>query len=37
MNTTLISSQTAHNSAIGMTAAVAVGGRPGLTFPKHPR
>jgi hypothetical protein len=39
MNTTLISSQTAFYSAIGMTAAVAVSGRLelGLTFPKHPR
>ncbi len=36
MNTTLISSQTVLACAIGMTAAVAVGGRPG-NFPKHPR
>jgi hypothetical protein len=37
MNTTHISFQTAFNSVIGMTAAVAVGGRPGFTYPKHPR
>jgi hypothetical protein len=37
MNATLISSQTAVNGVIGMTAAVAVSGRLGLTFPKHPR
>jgi hypothetical protein len=40
MNTTLVSSQTAFNGVIGMTAAVAavyLDGRPGLSHPKRPR